>query len=99
MGEAVAALIVRGGLADVAQSARAVEHALLKEKDFGIAQGVAPFVGDDAGDDGAGSERETDVLGVESGANGDADAVAFVLMERLSGVAATTGHQAILAHS
>src|SRR5438045_9141435 len=97
MSETIAALIVGHCLIDVAQSARAVKHALLKEKDFGIAQGVAPFVDDDPGDDGAGSERETDVLGVESGANGDADPVAFVLMEGLSRVASMPCRQAVLA--
>src|SRR5947209_17964997 len=97
MSKAIATLIVDGGLADVAQSSRAVKHVLLEEQDFGIAQGIAPFVGDDAGDDGAGSKGEANVLGVEAGAGGYGRRVALVLMESLVRVAATARHEPVLA--
>src|SRR6266568_7569552 len=97
MSEAVAALIVGHCLIDVAKSARAVKHALLKEQDSGVAHGVAPFVGDDAGDEGAGNEREADVFGVEAGTDNDGGRESFVFMERVSRVAATAGHEAVLA--
>ncbi len=49
MGKAIAALVIGGGLADVAQGPRTVKHALLEEQNFGVTHRVAPFVSDDAG--------------------------------------------------
>ena len=97
MSEAIAALIVGGGLVDVAESSRAVKGTLLEEQDFGIAHGIAPVVGNDASDDGAGSEREADVFGVEAGADNDAGPEALMLIKRLRCVAAPTSQQAVLA--
>jgi hypothetical protein len=82
-------------LIDIAKSSRAVKHALLKEKDFGVADSIAPLIDDDSGNERARSEGKADVLGVEARANGDGGGEALVLMKGLVRVAAAGCRQTI----
>src|SRR5579863_7671013 len=93
MCQPVLAKIVGSGAIGNVRIAGTTGKPVFKQKNLSVTNGIAPFVGDHAGNDRATRKRESHIFGILTGAGDDGGAEPFVLMETLIDVAGAAGGQ------